>query len=85
MGYKIVSAPKQEETLDPMLKKMYICSCRGCGWIHEKNTMYCADHKTAADRRETEAEWNARMGRNEQHASQASGTASKGSVLSGLR
>jgi hypothetical protein len=57
MAYKIVAAPRQDETLDPMLKKMYVCECKGCGIVHERNAKYCADHALASQRVETEAEF----------------------------
>lgn len=60
MTYKIVAAPRQDETLDPMLKKMYVCECRGCGIVSERKARFCADHATPAQRVETEAEFAAR-------------------------
>jgi hypothetical protein len=28
MAYKIVAVPRQDETLDPILKKFYVCECK---------------------------------------------------------
>jgi hypothetical protein len=57
MAYKIIAAPRQDETLDPMLKRLYVCEAKGCGIIHERNAKFCLDHATAAQRVETEAEF----------------------------
>ena len=57
MAYKIVAPARQDETLDPMLKKLYVCEAKGCGIVYERNAKYCPDHATAAQRVETEAEF----------------------------
>jgi hypothetical protein len=50
----------QDETLDPMFKKVYVCEVKGCGISHGRNAKFCLDHATAAQRVETEAEFAAR-------------------------
>jgi hypothetical protein len=49
-----------DETLDPMLKKLYVCEAKGCGWVSERKAKFCADHVMASQRIECEAEFAAR-------------------------
>ena len=57
MAYKIVAPPRQDETLAPMLKTLYVCEAKGCGWVSERKARYCADHVMASQRVECEAEF----------------------------
>jgi hypothetical protein len=52
----IRTTPPAQDEANAMLKKLYVCHCRGCGWPSERKAIYCKDHATAEQRAECEAE-----------------------------
>ena len=53
---KLVIPPKQDEA-NAILKSLYVCEAKGCGYVHERKAKFCKDHATPADRIEVEKEW----------------------------
>lgn len=61
MSYVKVLPPKQDE-VNAVIKTLYVCEAKGCGWVSERKAKYCEFHTHAADREECEKEYNRLLG-----------------------
>jgi len=53
---RIIAPPKQDEA-NPMLKSLYVCETKGCGYVHEKKRKFCEDCMDKTVRAEIEKEY----------------------------
>lgn len=60
MGYRSMVAPPKQDEANAVIKTLYVCQCKGCGIVHDRNARFCADHAIVSSRAETEKEYNER-------------------------